>query len=247
MGTLLALAGFIFVVSVTPGPNTVLLWASGAAFGFRATLRHVLGTALGVGSMALLASAGLGALLTAAPQVGLAMKLGASAYLLRFSYQVAAARALQRGASAHPLGLFQAAAFQAVNPKAWILALGTVTTFRPAEFAPLTGSVLVAACMAAVVIPTQALWAGAGGSLGRVMTDDRTRRRVSFALAVLLAASVIDVWARGTKAISRDAQQLAGGHRRRYEPSSRVGTSHSHQRGLLHGHEATGQGATRMR
>ena len=195
MGTLLALVGFSFVVSVTPGPNTVLLWASGASFGFRASLRHVVGTALGIGSMALLVAAGLGALFTAVPQVELAMKLGASAYLLYLAYQVAGARALEREEAAHALGVLQAAAFQAINPKGWILALGAVTTFRPAGVPPLTGSLLVAALMALVIIPTQALWAGAGGTLGRLMTDDRTRRLISLALAVLLAATVIDVWA----------------------------------------------------
>jgi threonine/homoserine/homoserine lactone efflux protein len=194
MGTLLALVGFTVVVSITPGPNTVLLWASGASFGFRATLRHVLGTALGIGSLALVAAAGLGTLITAVPQVGVAMKVAASAYLLYLAYQVAGARALERGEFAHPLGLVQAAAFQAINPKGWILALGAVTTFRPPGLAALTGSLLVAAVMMVVVIPTQALWAGAGGTLGGLMTDDRTRRLVSLAMAALLAATVIDVW-----------------------------------------------------
>ncbi len=194
MGTLLALVGFTVVVSITPGPNTVLLWASGASFGFRATLRHVLGTALGIGSLALVAAAGLGTLITAVPQVGVAMKVAASAYLLYLAYKVAGARALERGEFAHPLGLVQAAAFQAINPKGWILALGAVTTFRPPGLAALTGSLLVAAVMMVVVLPTQALWAGAGGTLGGLMTDDRTRRLVSLAMAALLAATVIDVW-----------------------------------------------------
>ena len=73
METLLALVGFAFVSSVTPGPNNVLLWASGASFGFRATLRHVLGTALGIGAMALVVAAGVGTLFTAVPEVGFVM------------------------------------------------------------------------------------------------------------------------------------------------------------------------------
>jgi|SRR5215467_10464233 len=194
MGTLLALVGFIVVISVTPGPNTVLLWASGATFGFRATLRHVLGTALGIGSMALVTAAGLGALFTALPKVGVAMKVAASAYLLYLAYQVAGARALERAESAHPLGIVQAAAFQAINPKGWILALGAVTTFLPPGLPPLAGGLVVAAVMAAVVIPTQALWAGAGGTLGRLLTGERTRQLVSLGLATLLVATVIDVW-----------------------------------------------------
>ena len=82
--------------------------------------------------MALVVAAGVGALFTAIPEVGFVMKVGASAYLLYLAYQIAGARALERGELARPLGLVQAAAFQAVNPKAWIFALGAVTTFRPA-------------------------------------------------------------------------------------------------------------------
>jgi hypothetical protein len=121
------------------------------------------------------------------------MKVAASAYLLYLAYQVAGARVLERREFAHPLGLVQAAAFQAINPKGWILALGAVTTFRPPGLTALTGSLLVAAVMMVVVIPTQALWAGAGGTLGGLMTDDRTRRLVSLAMAATLAATVIDV------------------------------------------------------
>ena len=81
-----------------------------------------------------------------------------------------------------------------VNPKAWVFALGAVTAFRLPEYPVVAGSVLVALTMAAVVVPTAALWAGAGGVLGRLMTDDRARRAVSLALALLLLASVASVW-----------------------------------------------------
>lgn len=190
----MALVGFSFVSSVTPGPNNVLLWASGASYGFRATVRHVVGTALGIGAMAIVVAAGVGTLFTAIPEVGFVMKVGASAYLLYLAYQIAGARALERAELAHPLGLVQAAAFQAVNPKAWIFALGAVTAFRPAGYPVLAGSLLVALTMTIVVVPTAALWAGAGGALSRWITGDRTRRAVSLALAVLLAATVVYVW-----------------------------------------------------
>lgn len=194
MQMLLALVGFSFVSSVTPGPNNVLLWASGATFGPRAALPHVLGTALGIGLMALVVSAGIGALFTAVPAIAFAMKVGASAYLLYLAYQVAGARALERGELSRPLGLVQAAAFQAINPKAWIFALGAVSAFRPAGYSVVLGSVLVALTMTVVVVPTAALWAGAGGALSRLMTGARTGRAVSLVLALLLAATVVYVW-----------------------------------------------------
>ena len=194
MGELAALVGFSFVSAVTPGPNNILLWASGAEFGFRRTLRHVLGTALGIGLMALLVAAGLGAVVTTIPEVGFAMKLAGSAYLVYLAYQVAGARALERADLARPLGLIQAAAFQAINPKAWIFALGAITTFRPTEPPVAVASLLVAATMTIVVIPSAALWAAAGGMLSRFIAGERARRVVSLALAALLVATVASVW-----------------------------------------------------
>ena len=189
-----ALVAFAFVSSVTPGPNNILLWGSGAEFGFRRTIRHVLGTALGIGSMALAVAAGLGVLITTVPEVAFAMKLAGSAYLLSLAWQIAGARALVRGDLARPLGLVQAAAFQAINPKAWIFALGAITTFRPTGLPVLTGSLLVAVTMMVVVVPTAALWAGAGGALSRFLSGERSTRIVGLGLAALLAATVVYVW-----------------------------------------------------
>ena len=117
MGTLLALVGFSFVSSVTPGPNNVLLWASGATFGFRATVPHVLGTALGIGMMALITAAGVGTLFTAIPEIGLAMKVGASAYLVVLAVRIAGAHALERAQLARPLGIVGAAGIPGGEPE----------------------------------------------------------------------------------------------------------------------------------
>lgn len=194
MDTLLGLVAFSFVSSVTPGPNNVLLWASGAEFGLPRTVRHIIGTALGIGLMALAAAAGLAALITTVPGLAVAMKVAGSAYLLYLAVRVARAHGLTRGAIAHPLGLVQAVAFQVVNPKGWIFALGAITTFRPVELAPVAGSIVVAVTMMAVVVPTATLWAAAGGSVNRLLTSDRRRRAVSLALAALVVATVVSVW-----------------------------------------------------
>src|SRR3954469_3388680 len=103
MESLIALMGFAFVSAATPGPNNVLLWASGAAFGFRRTLPHVVGTAVGLGSLAIALAAGLGALITAVPEVAVAMKLAGSIYLLWLAWQIARSGGLTRGVAARPL------------------------------------------------------------------------------------------------------------------------------------------------
>jgi threonine/homoserine/homoserine lactone efflux protein len=191
----LALVAFSIVSTGSPGPNNVLLWASGAAFGFRPTVPHIVGTAFGIGALALIAAAGLAAIVSAAPALAVVMKIAASAYLLYLAWQVAgAAHVFERSKIARPMSVIQAAAFQTINPKGWFFALGAIAAFRPADLPVVPGSLLVAATMTAVVIPTAAVWAAAGGWLGRLLNSERSRRVVSLGLAALLAASVVSIW-----------------------------------------------------
>jgi threonine/homoserine/homoserine lactone efflux protein len=191
---LLGLVGFSFVSAVTPGPNNILLWASGATFGLRRTAPHVLGTAVGLGAMALAAAAGIAALLAAVPALGVVMRLAGSAYLLFLAWQIARSGTLTAGSASRPLSVLEAAAFQLVNPKAWIFALGAVTTFRPPELGEVVGSVAIALVMMAVIVPAAGLWAGFGDVLGSLLHRERTRRVVNLVLAALVVATIVLVW-----------------------------------------------------
>jgi threonine/homoserine/homoserine lactone efflux protein len=191
---LLALVAFSFVSAVTPGPNNVLLWASGVAFGARRTLRHVLGTALGIGVMALASAAGLAALIAVAPALAVVMRLAGSAYLLWLAWQIARSGAIREGVLARPMGVAGAIGFQLVNPKAWVFALGAVTTFRPADLPPVPGTLAMASVMMAVVIPSALVWAAAGGAMARLLVSDSRRRFVTGVLAALVVATVVLVW-----------------------------------------------------
>jgi threonine/homoserine/homoserine lactone efflux protein len=194
VGEILGLIGFSVVCSVTPGPNNVLLLASGSAFGFRRTLPHVAGTALGIGVMAIAVGAGIGIVVSTVPGVALAMKIAGSAYLLYLAVAIARSGSLAEAAVAKPLGLAQAAAFQLVNPKVWVFALGAMSAFRPAGMPVALGTIVVAATMMAVVVPTSSLWAVGGGAFGRILADERRSRIVSLILAALVAATVLSVW-----------------------------------------------------
>ena len=121
--------GFAFVGTVSPGPNNTVLWASGLRFGFRRTLPHVLGTALGMGLLVVGIAAGIGAVLEAVPSAVFALKLAGSAYLLYIAYRVLGGGVVGRAEVSNPLSLWQALTFQWVNPKAWIFSLAAVGTF----------------------------------------------------------------------------------------------------------------------
>lgn len=194
MSELVALVAFAFVGSVSPGPNNTVLWASGLQFGFRRTIPHVLGTALGIGVLVVGVAAGIGVLLEAVPAVGLVLKLVGSAYLLYVAFLVVGSGAVGRTNVSHPLSLWQAVAFQCVNPKAWIFAIAAVGTFLPPELHRLVGVVLLTGTLMVVVVGSSSIWAVGGAALGRVVDDERKRRAVSIALAILLVASVALIW-----------------------------------------------------
>ena len=100
----------------------------------------------------------------------------------------------QAATVSRPLGVVEAASFQLVNPKAWMFALGAITTFRPAGLPIATGSLLVAVAMMLVIVPTAELWAAGGGALNGLLSGARTHRFVSLALAAIVAATVVWVW-----------------------------------------------------
>lgn len=194
VGDALALVAFAFVSTVTPGPNNVVLWASGAQFGFRATVPHIAGTVLGIGSLAAGAALGVAALVTAVPGSSLALKLVGTAYLAWLVHKIATSGGVQDGAVARPMGVAQAAAFQYVNPKAWLFALAAISTYRLSGLPVAAGSAIVVALMMLVAVPSCVLWAAGGTALRPVMADPRRRRAISISLAVLLAATVALIW-----------------------------------------------------
>ena len=186
---LAALLGFAFVTSVTPGPNNLMLVASGANFGFRRTLPHMLGISFGFAVLAGAVGFGLAGLLQAVPGALLALKALAVAYMLWLAWKIANAAAPEgRGHAGTPFSFLQAAAFQWVNPKAWAMALGAVTVYAPGGTAAEIG--LVAGLASAVNLPTVSLWAWAGEGLRRWLTNPRRLRVFNLTMAAALVASL---------------------------------------------------------
>ena len=147
--TFLALLAFAFVSSITPGPNNFMLLTSGANFGFRRTIPHMFGIAVGFGTLLLAVGFGLGALLEQFPTLHLVLKIAGGSYLLFLAWKIAGSRSLANDETvARPISLLQAAAFQWVNPKAWMMALSAMVLFtnpqRPAVFGHDGGAVFCA-------------------------------------------------------------------------------------------------------
>ena len=194
---LTALLGFAFVATVTPGPNNLMLMASGANFGFRRTLPHMLGIVGGLSIMALLVGVGLMALFDAMPVLNLVLKVVSVGYLLWLAFKIATAAPIkERYADSRPMTYLQAAAFQWVNPKAWAMCLSAITLYAPDR--SMLSVAIVAGAFALVCFPAISVWAWLG-TVVRQWLSNATRLRVfNITMAALLVASLYPVLGFGT-------------------------------------------------
>ena len=187
-----ALAVFAFVSSITPGPNNLMLMASGANFGFVRTIPHMAGVALGFVFMVVLVGLGLSQIFETYPISHTILKVLSVAYLLFLAWKIANAAPIGgRDAAGSPMTFLQAAAFQWVNPKAWAMALTAVTVYAPSNSA--LGMVIVAVVFGTINLPSIGSWTLLGQQIARVLTN--TKRLVAFnwTMAVLLVLSLYPV------------------------------------------------------
>lgn len=199
---LTALIAFAFVASITPGPNNLMLLASGTNFGFRRTLPHMFGVAIGFTLMVASVGIGLVEVFDRFPVSYQILKVVSVLYLLYLAFKVAtagspaapaaSAPAPPSVAAAKPFTFLQAAAFQWVNPKAWAMALTAITAYTP-ESHPLPSVLLVAAVFGVVNLPSISVWMLLGTQLRRLLTDPFKLRAFNVIAALLLVGSLYPI------------------------------------------------------
>ena len=189
---IVALAAFAFVTTVTPGPNNLMLLASGANFGFKKTLPHMVGIVVGLSALTLVVGGGLMALFEAYPILNTWLSILSAAYLLWLAWKIATAAPLKENdGKGKPMTLLQAAAFQWVNPKAWAMGLSAITIYAPNK--TLVSVLIVASVFAVVSFPAISVWAWLG-IVVRQWLNSHTRYRVfNITMALLLIASLYPV------------------------------------------------------
>lgn len=186
----LALVAFCFASSITPGPNNLMLLASGVNFGFRRSIPHMLGIAAGFSFLLICVGAGLGELIKWSPMLNTALKFAGGAYLLYLAWRIASSGPLEaRDGAARPMGFFQAAAFQWVNPKAWVMAVSAMAIYTSADNY-LASVLLVTAIFAAVNAPSISVWCGMGTGLREFLAEPHRLRAFNFTMAGLLVLSL---------------------------------------------------------
>jgi threonine/homoserine/homoserine lactone efflux protein len=182
---------FALVMSITPGPNNTMLLSSGASFGFRRTLPHMVGISCGCTTMMLAIALGAGQLFERLPWLYRAMEIGSVAYLLYLAWKIATSGALSvRHADQRPMTWMEAAAFQGLNPKAWMMAVTGATTFRLHHDIGIN-AVLLALAFGAVNFPAIGVWAAFGTSMRRFLAHPRALALFNWLMAALLVASAL--------------------------------------------------------
>ncbi|MEO1239011.1 MAG: LysE family translocator [Pseudomonadota bacterium] len=185
-----ALYIFVLVAIFTPGPNNMMLLASGANFGLRRTFPHMLGITVGHSAMVVILGLGLAQVFQTYPLVLTVLKFVCLTYLVYLAWRIAnAAPPDTVQARAKPLSFLEAAAFQWVNPKAWAVALTAVTAYLPG-----TGTAavaLVAVVFITVSVPSVSLWAGMGTAIRGWLAEADRLRAFNWTMAGLLVLSTV--------------------------------------------------------
>ncbi len=195
LGYFSSLVTYTISVNITPGPNNIMLTASGMNYGFKKTIPHILGIAIGCLCLFSVVAFGLGNVFLAYPSLHTALKIIGSLYLLWLAYKIftSSNTAFDHGNS-EPITFFQAAMFQFVNPKAWTMAITAVSAFS------LQGDYLWFSLAAVVMVefllvfPCISLWAMAGSRLKFAMQSPKLSKLFNRILGVLTASCVVMIF-----------------------------------------------------
>lgn len=193
----LVAAFVVFAVATlyTPGPNNIMLMASGLNYGFRRTLPHVAGVTVGFSFLVAVMGFGLGAVFAAYPVLHTVLKYAGAAYLAYLAAVIATARpaaAPGQSLTGRPMTFLGAALFQWVNVKGWVIAVGAVTAYAAIASYPLN-MMLLSLLLFAVGLTSSVAWVLLGTSLQPLVRSPRAVRVFNLVMAALLLASLYPV------------------------------------------------------
>ncbi|WP_051205971.1 LysE family translocator [Oceanospirillum maris] len=191
-GFYLPVALFVLSTAGTPGPNNIILTATGAQFGYWKTLPVVYGVIVGMASQLLMVAAGLGLIFQQWPVLHTILKFIGGAYLIWLAIKILRSPAHQQTAveDEQPISFIQMALFQYLNPKAWVMTLSMVSAFSIAGEAYWSSVLMIILVAFVVMNMTQNAWAGFGSMIGHLLTSDKNRMRFNMLMATLTTLSV---------------------------------------------------------
>jgi threonine/homoserine/homoserine lactone efflux protein len=191
----LAFSTYTFVMSITPGPNNIMLLASGARFGLRRSIPHMLGVNFGFVAQTLLVCAAFGMIRGWLPTFIPWLKWAGVAYMVYLAIRLLGAGPVDDDAAdvGNPLTAWEAALFQWINPKAWVMATTTASVFLPSSGDITLALAGIGLVLFTINLPSILLWAAGGNALRGWLADDRRRLMFNVILAVLLALTAVSM------------------------------------------------------
>ncbi len=191
--SLASLAMFSFVMSATPGPNNMMVMASGARWGIRRTLPHLLGVALGFPAMLALIGAGLSGLILASKPVHTGLEIVCVLFMLWIAWRIATAGTPHEVAekSARPLNFLEAALFQWINPKAWAIGFVAIALYAHGHRTFWTNLALICGIFILVCMFCLLAWAALGRGAGSLLRTEWQFRLFNGAMALLLVLAMV--------------------------------------------------------
>lgn len=178
-------------MTITPGPNNLMILSSGLNFGIRASIPHLLGIALGFPVMLLIVGLGLDTLITQLPILAQVIKVLGLGYLLFLAYQIYTTTQQRKAQHrSKPLSFFQAALFQWANPKAWVMIISGIGSFASGDDIQTTTWVITLSFLL-VMIPCNGAWLFLGSQLQKIINNNQRLRSFNRIMAILLVVSVM--------------------------------------------------------
>ena len=195
LSLLLAISLFAFVMSVTPGPNNIMLLASGAQFGYQKTLPHVFGILVGIAFLLASVLLGLGAVIERYPEFYNLLKVLGSVYLFWLAWKITTASTEPSSVNndqtkTKPMTLLGAACFQFVNPKAWAMCVGSISTFTLTGEQYLESGLWIMLCFAVNGFIAISLWAYLGVSIAQRLTTTKRKKRFNYTMGAMTVGTL---------------------------------------------------------
>ncbi|MGL4768347.1 MAG: LysE family translocator [Formosimonas sp.] len=200
--TFVALLSFAYVSSITPGPNNIMLLHSGARFGFKRSVPHLLGVSLGFGFMLFLCCIGVAAVILQVPYAQTVLKVAGCAYMLWLTYNLWQSGALpdeatlqdDSKATAKPMTFMQAALFQYVNPKAWMMGLSVPSAYLPSSGSIVLNSVFAVVFFTLINLACCGTWVQGGAAMRGLMRNPRLAQVVNWTIVLMTLYCAVSVW-----------------------------------------------------
>jgi threonine/homoserine/homoserine lactone efflux protein len=192
---LVAISVFAFVMSVTPGPNNIMLLASGAQFGYQKTLPHMLGIIIGMALLLASVLLGLGLMFERYPQLYNVLKIVGSLYLFWLAWKIATASTeenslMNSSSNTTPMTITGASLFQFVNPKSWAMSIGSISSFTLAGDQYIESGLWIMLCFAVMGFIAISLWAYLGVAIRSLLTTKTRKKRFNYTMSLMTVATL---------------------------------------------------------